>query len=118
MENSEQISESLQHINLNALPKPQVEQTEENEPTHQVPESTVSFRRISDKMPIQVKAENGEVVAQISGYGLEVGFNYKFFKTQEDMEIASAAIADLIVKLIMDTTLEAARKANAEKGNG
>ena len=87
-----------------------IEDEEDLGPAHPIEETTVSFKRISDRIPIQVKTENGEVVAQISGYGMDVGFNYKFFKNQEDIEQASKAIAALISKLIVETTLNAAKK--------
>lgn len=83
-------------------------------PAHPIEETTVSFKRISDRMPIQIKTENGEVVAQISGYGLEVGFNYKFFKSQEDIEEAAGAIAALVAKLIVEATLNASQRLHEQ----
>ena len=83
-------------------------------PAHPTEETTVSFKRISDRIPLQVKTEKGEVVAQISGYGIEVGFNYKFFKNQEDVVNVSGAIATLISKLIVEATLNAAQQLREE----
>lgn len=104
MEDNERISIPIRDMDMEPDPGP----------AHPTEETTVSFKRISDRIPLQVKTEKGEVVAQISGYGIEVGFNYKFFKNQEDVVNVSGAIATLISKLIVEATLNAAQKLRDE----
>jgi hypothetical protein len=73
-------------------------------------EPTIQFLRFTDKQTISVDTKDGEKVAQISGYGLEVGFNYKYFKEREDIEAAADSIAALIIKVIMDTMIQKANE--------
>lgn len=73
------------------------------ETSNVVQESPIQFKSISDKVALQIHSKDGELVAQISGYGMELGFNYKFFKNEEDIQAAANGIAELAVRLIMES---------------
>ena len=77
-------------------------------------EPIVQFKSISDVMALQVKnPEIEEPLAEISGYDLRVSFNFKYLKSLEDVEIASAAIGNLFKNMILEELLGKNKTENA-----
>ena len=71
-----------------------------------VPEPTITFKSITDHDILNVVSEeNGEVLIQISGYGLQMGFNMQYLRSVQDIEAAVTGIADLFCELIMEAAL-------------
>lgn len=69
-------------------------------------EPIVQFKMMSDVMALQVKNPDiDEPLAEISGYDLRVSFNFKYLKSLEDVEIASAAIGDLFKQMMLEELL-------------
>jgi len=72
-----------------------------------VPEPTITFKSITDHDILNVVSEeNGEVLIQISGYGLQMGFNMQYLRSVQDIEAAVTGIADLFREQIMEAALQ------------
>lgn len=85
------------------------------ETTHtSTPEQTVSFKKLSDKYFISVKDADGNTVVSLSGYGIEFGFDFKYIKTAEDIEAVSHSIANVVMQVITDAALNAAKTSKAD----
>ena len=79
-------------------------------------EPIVQFRSISDVVALQVKnPEIEEPLAEISGYDLRVSFNFKYLKSLEDVEIASAGIGDLFKQMMLEELLGDRKPNNQAK---
>lgn len=81
-----------------------------------IPEPEITFKKDS-LQTLSVKNKDGKVLASISGYGLECGFDYSCIKTRESIEATASAIAELLVNVMIDTSIEQANKANNQGEN-
>lgn len=80
---------------------------DQEEIVSQVPEPTITFKSITDHDILNVVSEeNGEVLIQISGYGLQMGFNMQYLRSVQDIEAAVTGIADLFREQIMEAALQ------------
>lgn len=74
-------------------------------------EQRVSFRINSDRGHFEIKhPDTGELICELSGYDMVPAFNFKYFKTVEDIQAAAGAISNLIIEGIMEEMAKAVNK--------
>lgn len=71
-----------------------------------VPEATVVFNVLSDKTTYHIgNRETNQIVAEISGYDLKIGFNLEYIKTLEDVEVTCDGITQMFRNILLDILL-------------
>ena len=84
-------------------------------PKEMVDEPKVIFRAISDRDVMNIKnSDIDKIVAEISGYDLQINFNMEFINSMEDIEIVINGISQLFRDAIMDQLLSHSNKQNQE----
>jgi hypothetical protein len=70
-------------------------------------EPKAEFNFISDRKVYHiVNEEINQTLVEISGYDLQINFNFEYINSLEDVEAAVGGISDLFRSLIMDKLLE------------
>lgn len=78
---------------------------EENE-GRTVSEPEMSFRMVSDRVSLQVKAPDMDPpLVEISGYDLRIRVNYALIKSLDDVDSTAAAVGDLFKQMILEDLL-------------
>lgn len=79
-------------------------------------EPTIEFKLVSDRQIMQVKVEGeNNVLAEISGYQLNIAFNMEYINSTEDVELTVAGLSDMFRHLILEKLLE--YKQQSESGS-
>lgn len=77
------------------------------QPMEPVVENTVQFKLLSDRTVLHILSEkNNEVMIEISGYDLQINFNFEYLKSIQDIEAACDGVSQLFREIITEKLLE------------
>lgn len=72
----------------------------------EVLEDKIEFNAVSDRITYSCKDEEGKyILAQISGYDLQIAFNMDLINTNEDVDLAASSLAALFKEHIISQML-------------
>lgn len=81
---------------------------EQEQVLSEVVEPTVVFKLISDRTSMRISSaiDPTKTMVEISGYDLQIDFNFDYIKDLQDVESAAGGLADLFKDLIIQKMLK------------
>lgn len=72
-----------------------------------VPEATVVFNAITDRSVYRVVSEDNpdRALIEITGYDLQINFNYEYLRSYEDVSAAAEGISTMFKEIMLERLL-------------